>query len=306
MRAIVVAMARIRIVFAALFLLFPALAFASTGLSIQPVKVSVTLNPGEIAEGTILLTNASDEAVQVDSSVQDFIPLAGADTIQFVGRAPGVTTVRDWITLDMPATSPLGKSEAKEVHYTVRAPADAEPGGHFGVAFFKAVPGTATGSLRVGTQVGVLIFVTVPGNHLQKGTIRDFSVPAFVQGGPVPFLMNFENTGTVHFEPKGTITIRNMFGQIAGIVPIEGQVVLPTGIKKMQFDWNPKGFIIGAYTASASVVDGEGNQLTSSAVTFYAAPLWYMGAFFATLIIVYLILRLIRSRLSFSVSVRKR
>jgi hypothetical protein len=97
-----------------------------------------------------------------------------------------------------------------------------------------------------------------------------------------------------------------MFGQIAGIVPIEGQVVLPTGVKKMQFDWNPGGFLVGAYTASASVVDGEGNQLTSSAVTFYAAPLWYMGAFFATLIIIYLVLRFIRSRVSFSVSVRKR
>jgi hypothetical protein len=186
-------MARIRVFAAAAFLLFPMLAFAGTGLSIQPVKVSVTLNPGETAEGTILLTNASDEAVQVDSSVQDFIPLAGADTIQFVGRAPGVTTVRDWITLDLPATSPLGHDERKEVHYTIHAPANAEPGGHFGVAFFKAVPGTATGSLRVGTQVGVLIFVTIPGNHLQKGVIRDFAVPAFVQGGPVPFTMNFEH-----------------------------------------------------------------------------------------------------------------
>jgi hypothetical protein len=121
-------MARIRVFAAAAFLLFPMLAFAGTGLSIQPVKVSVTLNPGETAEGTILLTNASDEAVQVDSSVQDFIPLAGADTIQFVGRAPGVTTVRDWITLDLPATSPLGHDERKEVHYTIHAPANAEPG----------------------------------------------------------------------------------------------------------------------------------------------------------------------------------
>lgn len=296
-----------RSIFAALFgvvVLAPAFALAGTGLTIQPVKVSVTLAPGQSADGVILLTNASDDAVQVDSSIQDFIPLAGADTIQFVGRAPGVTTVRDWITLDTPATSPLGKDEKKEVHYHIAAPQDAEPGSHFGVVFFKAVPGDATGSLRIGTQVGVLVFVTIPGNHLQKGKILNFQAPSFVQGGPVNFTMKFENTGTVHFEPKGTITIRNMFGQVAGIVPIEGQVVLPTGVKDLTFSWQPSGFIMGGYTASATVVDGDGNELTSSSISFYAAPVWYLLAFLLTIVVVYIVIRLVRSRVSFSVSLK--
>jgi hypothetical protein len=298
-------MKRTRFALVAFVLALPLFAAAGTGLTIQPVKVSVTLSPGESADGIILLTNASDDAVQVDTSIQDFVPLAGADTIQFIGRAPGVTTVRDWVSLDVPTTSHLGKDQKIEVHYTVHAPANAEPGSHFGVAFFKAIPGGGSGSLRVGTQVGVLFFVTIPGNHLQKGRILDFSAPSFVQTGPVPFIMNFENTGTVHFEPKGTITIRNMFGQVAGIVPIEGQVVLPTGVKKMQFDWHPSGLILGGYTASASVVDGEGNQLTSSAVSFYAAPLWYIGAFALVFILIYLSVRFLRRRVSFSVSLRK-
>ncbi len=282
----------------------PALALAGTGLTIQPVKISVTLAPGQSADGVILLSNASDESVQVDSSVQDFIPLAGADTIQFVGRAPGVTTVRDWIKLDVPATASMGKDEKKEVHYTITAPADAEPGSHFGVAFFKAVPPGSTGPLRIGTQVGVLIFVTIPGNHLQKGKILDFSAPSFVQGGPVNFTMKFENTGTVHFEPKGTITIRNMFGQVAGIVPIEGQVVLPTGIKDLTFTWQPKGIIMGGYTAAATVVDGEGEELTSSSISFYAAPIWYLLSFFITIIVIYVLIRFVRKRVSFSVSLK--
>lgn len=297
-------MTRLRYALALLIFIVPSFAFAGTGLTIQPVKVSVTLNPGGVAEGTILLTNASDESVQVDSTIQDFIPLAGADSIQFVGRAPGVTTVRDWVTLDIPATIPLGQEELREVHYTIRAPENAEPGSHFGVVFFKAVPSSSTGSLRIGTQVGVLLFVTVPGNRLQKGTIQRFSAPSFVQGAPVPFTLKFENTGTVHFEPKGTITIRNMFGAVAGIVPIEGQVVLPTGVKDLHFEWRPQGFIFGSYTAAASVVDGEGNQLTSSSISFYAAPLWYIGGFLLLVIVIYALLRFIRSRVSFQITLR--
>jgi hypothetical protein len=289
---------------AGLLVLAPTLTFAGTGLTIQPVKVSVTLAPGQSADGVILLSNASDDGVQVDTSIQDFIPLAGADTIQFVGRAPGVTTVRDWVKIDMPVSSPLGKDEKKEVHYHITAPPNAEPGSHFGVVFFKAVPAGSTGSLRIGTQVGVLIFVTIPGNHLQKGKILDFASPSFVQGGPVNFTMKFENTGTVHFEPKGTITIRNMFGQVAGIVPIEGQVVLPTGIKELNFAWQPQGIIMGGYTAAATVVDGEGNELTSSSISFYAAPVWYLLAFFVTIIVIYLMIRFVRRRVSFSVSLK--
>jgi hypothetical protein len=36
-------------------------------------------------------------------------------------------------------------------------------------------------------------------SHLQKGELLQFSGKRFVQGGPVPFQIRFENTGTVHF-----------------------------------------------------------------------------------------------------------
>src|SRR5690348_14824261 len=70
---------------AALALLFfgaamvPLVASASVGLKIQTVKVSETLNPGESTEGSIILTNVSDRPVKVTLSVNDFVPLSGAD-----------------------------------------------------------------------------------------------------------------------------------------------------------------------------------------------------------------------------------
>ncbi len=273
---------------------------ASTGLTIQPVKISYDLKPGETASGTISLTNASDAAVNVDMKVEDFVPLAGSYNIQFVGRAEGVTTVRDWVLFSEPVSFVLGKGAAKEIAYTIKAPLDAEPGGHFGVALFKATERTSGSQIKVGTQVGVLLFVTVPGDHLQKGKVLNFSGPQFVQKGPVVFQIKFENTGTVHFEPKGSIKITDIFGREAGNVPVGGQAVLPTGVRDLSATWNVAGTLFGRYRAALSMVDAEGIEIGLGSIAFWAFPLWYVAGFFAAVLILFFLIRLLKRKVKIS------
>jgi hypothetical protein len=273
-------------------------AFAGTGLTIQPIKISHTLNPGEEVKGVISLSNASDdEEVEVQTIVEDFIPAAGSSNVQFVGRSEGLSTVRDWITLDIPPSFTFKQGEAKEVSYTIKAPANAEPGGHFGVMFFKALRKSDSGQLKIGTQVGILLFVTIPGNHLQKGKILDFHVAPFVNGDAlIPFNIKFENTGTVHFEPKGTIVITNMFGRKVADVPVEGQVVLPSGVRDIPVGWHVVGFLFGRYKASLTIVDPNGEVLTGGTVVFYTAPVWYVINFIASVIVLWLVLRFLKKK----------
>ena len=275
---------------------------ASTGLSIQPVKIDETILPGNTLQGEILLTNASDGPVDVSTSIEDFLPSEGADSIKFVGRAEGVTTVRDWITIDAKQAFSLKFGESKNVQFSITAPQNAEPGSHFGVVLFKATPkGGTPGSLKVGTQVGTLVLISIPGNHLEKGELLDFTAPLFSEHGPITFTVNFKNTGTVHFEPKGSIVISNLLGQKAAEIPITGQVVLPTSVRKLFFQWNNSPFSIGRYNAVATVYDGEGNALTSKAVAFWILPIWYILGFFVTLLCIYLILRFIKKHLRISI-----
>lgn len=285
---------------------FSGRAYASTGLSIQPLKATHTLNPGESASGVIQITNAGDNAVNVETKVEDFIPLAGTYQIQFVGRAPGISTVRDWITLDAPKSFVLAKGAAKNVSYTIKTPPNAEPGGHFGVAFFKASELAKNDQqLKVGTQVGMLILVTIPGSHLEKGNILDFTGPLFVQKSPINFTIKFENTGTVHFEPRGTITIANMFGKEVGSVSVGGQVVLPTGIRDLAANVNFDGVLLGRYKANLKMFDGEGNELTAKSIAFYAFPLWYIIAFFITIAALFFAIRFLKKNIKISISRNK-
>lgn len=290
----------------AVFFAFSGRASASTGLSIQPLKVTHTLSPGEEASGVIQITNAGDEAVNVETKVEDFVPLAGTYQIQFVGRAPGISTVRDWITLDAPKSFVLAKGAAKNVSYTIKTPPNAEPGGHFGVAFFKASELPKGGQqLKVGTQVGMLILVTIPGSHLEKGNILDFTGPLFVQKSPINFTIKFENTGTVHFEPKGAITIANMFGKEVGSVSVGGQVVLPTGVKDLAVSVNFDRVLLGRYKANLKMFDGEGNELTARSIAFYAFPLWYVIAFLIAVAVLFFGIRFLKKNIKISVSRNK-
>lgn len=275
-------------------------ASASTGLEIRPIKVSYTLKPEESVTDIITLTNASDQKINVEAKVEDFTPAAGSQYLNFIGRAPGVTSVRDWITLDAPENFTLDKNGSREVKYTIRAPENAEPGSHFGVVFFKATEIKASGQLKVGTRVGVLVFVTIPGNHLAKGNILGFSAPMFLQGGPVEFKIKFENTGTVHFEPKGTITIKNMLGKKVGEVPVAGQVVLPTGVKEWTAEWKTAGILLGRYSAELKLFDGEGNELTANTISFYAFPVWYLLSFIAMVIVIFFSIKFLRRKVKIS------
>lgn len=275
-------------------------ASAGTGLTIQPVKVSHTINPEASVSDTISLTNASDEDVQVEVTVEDFTPAAGSLNLQFIGRTDGVTTVRDWITIEGKDSFVFKKGESRAISYTIKAPKDAEPGAHFGVVFFKATRLQAEGQLKVGTRVGVLIFVTVPGDNLQKGKILDFSGPSFVTGGPVKFTIKFENTGTVHFEPKGTITITNIFGNTTGSIPVQGQIVLPTGTRDLTAEWAVGSLIAGRYKAFLKIVDGEGNELTTKTIEFYAFPVWYFAGFIAVILGLFFGIKFLKKNLKIS------
>jgi hypothetical protein len=287
-------------------LLLPVSSFASTGLTIQPIKISQTMKPDSSTSGQIQLSNASAEDVVVDISIQDFVPTSGTESFQFVGRAPGVTSVRDWITINSPLEFTFKPNESKQIPYTIKAPADAEPGSHFGVIFFKATNAADKDSqIKVGTQVGVLTFVTIPGKFEQKGEIASFTAPTFVQSGPVNLEMMFSNTGTVYFEPKGTIDITNMFGSKIATVPIGGYAVLPTGLKKMDFPWNVKGFLLGHYKATAHVYDTDGNEIATATASFWAVPIWYLIGFIVVLAIFFFIINFLRTRVSFSIKPKK-
>ena len=246
---------------------------AKQGFTIFPAKLSLTVDKGVEKKTYIKVTNAGDSAVGVKVDVQDMVPAAGTGESNFVPKAPGITSLVDWIGVDK-KTFDVKPNESRDVNLTIKVPSDASPGSRFAVVFF-GTGASGGGQLNVTARVGALVFLTVPGDFKQTGEISNFNSQKFTyKKEAIKFNFDFTNTGTVFFEPKGTLAITNIFGQKIAEVPVEGYVVLPTGKRTISVVWpNNKWLYAFYYKAHLAInVTGKGDIATANTAVF-AFPL---------------------------------
>ena len=276
---------------------------AVQGFTIFPAKISLEIDKGAEQSSLIKVTNAGDGKVGVLVSVQDMVPTANSGGFNYVPKAPGITSLVDWITINKEVFS-LKPNESKDVPFTIKVPADASPGSRFAIVFFATgAPADKGGQLNVSARVGALIFLTVPGDFRQTGEILNFrpNNRFLYQKEPIVFKFDFQNTGTVYFEPKGAIIITNIFGKTINTIPVEGQVVLPTGLKTITVTWPYSGWLFGVYKASLAIsVTGKGDIATAD-TTIYAFPILPSLGALGILIILILLFWYIKRNFKFSV-----
>lgn len=276
---------------------------AQQGFTIFPAKVSLTIDKGTEQSSWIRVTNAGGDKVGVLVSVQDMVPTSGAGGFNYVPKAPGITSLVDWLSIDKKVFS-LKPNESKEVPFSIKVPSDASPGSRFAIVFFATgAPAGEKGQLNVSARVGALVFLTVPGDFKQTGEILNFrSNNKFLyQKEPVIFKFDFQNTGTVYFEPKGAITVTNIFGKTTDTIPVEGQVVLPTGLKTLTVAWPYSGWLFGIYKAHLAIsVTGKGDIAATNTI-IYAFPILPSLGALGALIILVLLLWYIKKNFKFAI-----
>ncbi|MEK7578228.1 MAG: DUF916 domain-containing protein [Patescibacteria group bacterium] len=276
---------------------------AAQGFTIFPAKVSLSIDKGTEQSSWIRVTNAGDAKVGVLVSIQDMVPTANSGGFNYVPKAPGITSLVDWIAIDKKVFS-LNPNESKEVPFAIKVPADASPGSRFAIVFFATGdPAGEKGQLNVSARVGALVFLTVPGDFRQTGEILDFRTnnKFIFQKEPISFKFDFQNTGTVYFEPKGAITITNIFGQTVDTIPVEGQVVLPTGLRTLTIAWPYGGWLFGIYKAHLAIsVTGKGD-IAAADTTIYAFPIIPSLGALGVLIILILLFWYIKKNFKFAI-----
>ena len=147
---------------------------ATQGFTIFPAKVSLTIDKGTEQNSWIRVTNAGDSKIGVLISVQDMVPTANSGGFNYVPKAPGITSLVDWISIDKKVFS-LKPNESKEVPFSIKVPSNASPGSRFAIVFFATgAPAGEKGQLNVSARVGALVFLTVPGDFKQTGEILNF------------------------------------------------------------------------------------------------------------------------------------
>lgn len=266
------------------------------GITITPTKIRLDLEKGTVnSQGKVTAINPNDFTIGVKTQVEDFVP--SADTpgdIDIILKSEGVTSLVDWIEINKEIFT-LEPGGRKTVPFQVRVPEDAEAGAHYAAIFFGAVPPEAqAGTIGIAGRVGCLVLGSVPGQVTRTGEIVEFKAPKLVNKGPVKFSVLFKNTGTVHYEPEGTIEISSLFRKKIAVLEIPKRVLYAQGSRILETDWQVK-YLFGRYTAKASLTDGEGIVHTA-VYHFWAFPWIEVVAFLVIIAILVLIVRTLKKK----------
>ncbi len=245
---------------------------------LSPAKIELFMEPGEKATRELMVTNRTGGTVNFGIGIEDFKGSHSPDQIiVFLGLERGSYSLKDWLRPEVQEFT-LKSGQRIILPIEISIPADADPGGHYGVIFAVVKPDISAattgnaGRVSIVSRAGALFFVRIKGNAQENGQLADLNTPKkFYEAGPIKFSVLFENNGSVHLAPYGTIEIKNLLGKVIDKIELDPWFVMPDSLRLREVVWE-SGFLFGKYTATILVNRGYQDILDQKAISFWVIP----------------------------------
>jgi len=248
----------------------------TNGLSAIPPRLEVTVKPDSVSSQIIKVRNESKDIKTIQVKIEDFIVKDNKGTPIIVDKndTSNRWAASSWITVS-PSTVKLKPGETKVLTLTIMPPKDALPGGHYAMIVHSpdqdvTFSTNGTGS-SVQTNVGSLIYITIPGDITQNAKVTNFSAPSFSEFGPVDLKTSIKNLSDIHIAPKGQISITNMFGLETAKLQLEDLNIFPN-LSRSYENTLQKKWLFGRYKAELSANYGTAGGVLTAAVFFWVIP----------------------------------
>lgn len=277
-------------------------------LEIGPPVINLSADPGTKVTTTISLRDVSPTSLLVTGEVNDFVA-SGEDGTPKIILDDSVSpySLKQWVS-PLPVLT-LKPKEIKTLTITINVPADASPGGYYGVIRFTGTPPDLEGAgVSLSASLGSLVLLTVNGEAKEGLEIEEFSVSHDSKTGtlfeaiPLNFIQRLKNTGNIHEEPTGLVTVKDMFGNTVATLPINqpARDILPQSIRKFEVPLDStvigNKILFGLYTADLTVTYGTDKQTLTSSITFWVIPYTLIGIIVIALIGGFIALRILIKR----------
>jgi hypothetical protein len=261
---------------------------SNAGLTVSPAIFEVVGEPGKTVRKEFYIQNISSQPMPVSATLDRLRPYEQEIDL----KASESFNASQWIELDKPHHI-LDVEERRKVTATISVPKNAEPGGHYATIIWQpVVPATGLdgNSAKIAPQVGILVFITVPGDAKYDIALED-QLGWLQLSNNITIDPRFTNTGTIHILPTTKVVVRNIIGSVKDEIELKPSIVLPNTIKEFPAKWDGPG-IIGIYSAEtvATYCSGQ-TELTSGKhyfVVFRPLPLLFV------IILLYFVGRFVR------------
>ena len=232
----------------ALPLLPSAPVFASPGLKVSPLILSVSIAPGESETHTITVSNDSATPMDIVVEVKG---LGQSPDGSFQVLAPDEDkspySARNFISISPPEFH-LEPGSFQEVEVIIDVPEDVGSGGRYAMIYTRTKPdGEGVG---IATAIATCVVIRVEGTELTKtGSITDVIIPE-VSGQPLEIVAVFENTGNFHYKAQADAILRDHAGNELGSAstPLTQSSIVPGYVREFRFSLTPAGELLpGTY-----------------------------------------------------------
>lgn len=254
-------------------------------LEIAPPVLNLTADPGQTIKAQLSLRDISNNKLIVSNQIDDFVANGedGTPKLLIDSTETSPYSLKAWIS---PLTQlTLSPKQVKQIPITIKVPADAAPGGYYGVIRFsgKAPELTDTG-VSLSASLGALVMLRVNGAVTEKMSLVEFGTSQYGKTGslfeftPITFYERIKNEGNIHEQPTGQITITDMFGKVvAGVnINMPPKNVLPNSTRKFEqpLDKTSLGnrILFGKYTADIKIKYGSSSDTLTKTITFWIIP----------------------------------
>lgn len=268
------------------------------GFEISPTIIEMRGDPGQTIAGSIRVNNITKDTLIARARTNDFLARGeeGQPRLLLDEEEKSPYSMKDWVQVP---SATLAAGEAKTINFTVKIPANASPGGHYGVVRFTATPPEVEGSgVALAPSVGTLVLLNVSGQVREQLRFEEFFAQkdgkrgGLFPSGPLTFVERLKNTGSVHVKPQGTLTIKNMLGRKVLTASInDGQRnVLPDSIRRFEQKLDRKN-LFGRYTAELVLSYGQGKTVVSPQLAVWVIPWQLILIILLVLLAIWFLLR---------------
>lgn len=276
--------------------LFPvsALAQSALGLSAIPPRLEITVKPGQSVTKTIKVRNESKVEKTISTMVKDFIVVDDSGTpVQVDSKdISNRWAASTWVQVSSDKLK-LKPGETKSLSLTVIAPQDALPGGHYAMVLHSPNNDTVlseTGAV-IQTNVGTLVYITIPGDINESANIKDFSAPNFSEYGPIPFKAVITNLSDIHIAPMANILVTNFLGLKTANLALDSINIFPYTSREFTASLN-KQLLLGRFKAHLTAAYGTAGQIASATIFFWVIPYKLIITLIAIITIILLMIKL--------------
>lgn len=276
----------------------PAFAQAKLDLTVYPAVVEQEIKPGTPSRFLLQFRNNSNTLINGKIKVADYVISDKQGTPILVDDAQMDLkyAAAKWIT-PLNAEVAVPANDYVAVNVSVNPPDEIGACGHYAIVYFEPFELSPIGAENQATKsessiinkIGALVNLTSKSKDCKQNmSILGFTVPQFLEYGPVKVTFDLFNKGDVHISPVGTITAKNIMNSEVDSVTLKEQRIFPETAKAYEASVGQK-YMIGRYAIMLQGTYGDSHIPFMQTLYVLVFP-WRVALIIALAIIILLLI----------------